>query len=196
MKNIKAFLFAWCVVCYLFLFFTNSASADTLIVTTTTDSGPGSFRQAIIDAEANNSFQIDRIVFDSSVFPPASPQSITLLSALPVITVPVEIDATNVCGSLNSMANSSFTIEFFSNTSCHTLGYGEGQTFLGSISVVTDGNGNTIFYETLQPVEAGLFITATANDASNNTSEFSACIEVVEGSVSALVPILTPLLLD
>jgi hypothetical protein len=104
--------------------------------------------------------------------------------------------ATIVSGSLNSIANSSYTIEFFANTSCDTSGYGEGQTFIGSTTITTNGSGNVTFYKALQPVAAGLFITATATDASNSTSEFSACIEVLSRLPAALPQIYLPLLLD
>src|SRR4029077_8015592 len=55
-------------------------------------------------------------------------------------------------------------------------GYGQGQTYLGSVQVTTDGNGNASFTVTLTtPVPAGQnYITATATDPNGNTSEFSA----------------------
>jgi hypothetical protein len=61
--------------------------ADTLVVTNTSDSGTGSLRQAIIDA--NTVAGTDTITFN---IPGAGPHTIQLLSALPVISEPVVID--------------------------------------------------------------------------------------------------------
>ena len=63
------------------------ASAATLKVNTTADSGPGSLRQAILDANATTA--ADTIKFAIS---PAGPHIITLASTLPVITWPVSIN--------------------------------------------------------------------------------------------------------
>ena len=52
--------------------------AATFTVTNTSDSGPGSLRQAVLDANA--SAAADEIVFDPNVF--SSPQTITLLTAI------------------------------------------------------------------------------------------------------------------
>jgi CSLREA domain-containing protein len=98
----------------------------------------------------------------------------------------VENDKTHIQGRLNSVANSTFTLEFFANTSCDPLGFGEGQTLLGSISVTTDGSGNAIFTDPAFPfiVPNGQFITATATDANGNTSEFARCLTVGPNSDS------------
>lgn len=79
-------------------------------------------------------------------------------------------------GSLNSLPNTTFTIEFFSNAACDPLGHGEGTSFIGSTLVTTDGSGNASF-----GVPPGQFITATATDSNGNTSEFSACGPVITG---------------
>jgi len=55
-----------------------------LIVGNVDDSGPGSLRQAILDANANNAFLRDDILFDADFF--AVPRTINLQSALPNIT--------------------------------------------------------------------------------------------------------------
>jgi len=78
-------------------------------------------------------------------------------------------------GTLNSTADTSFVLEFFSNSSLDASGYGEGETYLGSINVTTDSSGNTPFtaiFSTVVPED--YYITATATDPNNNTSEFSA----------------------
>jgi hypothetical protein len=81
-----------------------------------------------------------------------------------------------VNGTLNSVANQTYTIEFFSNPSLDPTGFGEGQTFIGTTSATTDAGGNASFsFTATTPLTAscGKFITATATDAGGNTSEFS-----------------------
>ena len=62
-------------------------------VTTTDDSGPGSLRQVILDANANPG--TDTITFD---IPGTGPHTITPLTELPAITDPVIIDGTTQPG--------------------------------------------------------------------------------------------------
>jgi hypothetical protein len=80
-------------------------------------------------------------------------------------------------GTLNSIAASDFTLEFFANTECDASSYGEGENFLGSTTVTTDGSGNAAFELVLSVmVLDGEAITSTATDTSGNTSEFSLCL--------------------
>ncbi|MGD2178663.1 MAG: right-handed parallel beta-helix repeat-containing protein, partial [Anaerolineae bacterium] len=57
-----------------------ASPADTLVVTNTADSGPGTLRQALLDGQYG-----DTIAFDPAVFPPTAPVTISLTSALPQI---------------------------------------------------------------------------------------------------------------
>ncbi|MBW4648779.1 MAG: DUF4347 domain-containing protein [Kastovskya adunca ATA6-11-RM4] len=102
------------------------------------------------------------------------------LQNFPVLTSVTAIGTnTVVAGTFNSTPNTTFRLEFFSNTTLDSSGYGEGQTFLGFTSVTTDANGNTNFsvnFATAVPV--GHFISTTATDSSNNTSEFSKAVAV------------------
>ena len=87
----------------------------------------------------------------------------------------------NIEGSLNSATNTEFHLEFFANTTCDISGNGEGETFLGSFVVLTDGTGNVSFAASLPAtVAAGLFITATATDSAINTSD--RCTDAVGNS--------------
>lgn len=83
-------------------------------------------------------------------------------------------------GSLNSVPEETFRIEFFSNDDCDPSGHGEGQTFIGAIDeITTNENGQALFNVTFPgEIFPGQHITATATDSDNNTSEFCACIEV------------------
>ncbi len=96
---------------------------------------------------------------------------------------PVIVSATaagNVQGTLNSSANTTFRVEFFANAACDGSGFGEGQTFIGFQSVVTDGSGNASFNASFAPLPVGqLVVTSTATDPAGNTSEFSSCQSAV-----------------
>ena len=84
-----------------------------------------------------------------------------------------------VTGTLNSIANTSFRIEFYSNATGDGTGYGEGQTLIGISDVTTDGSGNALFSFVLPAsVSAGSAISATVSrldggDAETDTSEFA-----------------------
>ncbi|MBM3881141.1 MAG: DUF11 domain-containing protein [Verrucomicrobia bacterium] len=77
---------------------------------------------------------------------------------------------------MDSRANHSFRLDFFSNPAADPSGHGEGQTYLGSESVTTDGGGHADFSVTLPGKLVSRFVSATATDADNNTSEFSATV--------------------
>lgn len=76
-----------------------------------------------------------------------------------------------ISGTLTSKPNTTFTIEFFANEAIDP----SGQVSLGSQSVTSDTTGLATFdfFGPLPPANT-LAITATATDANNNTSEFSA----------------------
>ena len=85
--------------------------------------------------------------------------------------------STTVVGTLNSTANTTFTVEFFADTFPDASGHGEGQVYLGSDSVTTDASGNVSFslvLPTATPV--GGVVSSTATNPANSTSEFSANI--------------------
>ena len=100
------------------------------------------------------------------------------LQNFPVLTSVTSVGGmTTIQGTLNSLANTSFRIEFFSSTTADPSGNGEGQTFLGFVNTTTVGNDATFTFST--PTPAGTVFTATATrlDASSvpiETSEFSA----------------------
>jgi hypothetical protein len=86
---------------------------------------------------------------------------------------------TTIEGTLNSTPNTEFTIEFFSSATCDPSGFGEGQTFIGSATVMTDDTCNASFTVILPAtVLCGQSVAATATSSSGNTSEFSKCLEV------------------
>jgi parallel beta-helix repeat protein len=86
---VKVHLSTLVVPASLAAFLSWQSAAATLSVTNADDSGPGSLRQAILEANATNG--LDRIVFQ---IPGAGVHTITLLAALPAITDSVVIDGT------------------------------------------------------------------------------------------------------
>ena len=89
-------------------------------------------------------------------------------------------------GTLDSAPNTMFRLEFFSSAACDPSGFGEGQTFLGSTMVMTDGSCSASFGPLMFAISsAHLFVTATATDPSNNTSEFSRCASTLAASRKA-----------
>lgn len=101
------------------------------------------------------------------------------LQNYPVLTAAASAGAsTTVTGTLNSLPNQSFTVEFFANPACDASSHGEGKTFLGLTTITTNSAGNASFNAVLPvgvPVGAVIAALATHN-ATGNTSEFSECI--------------------
>lgn len=82
-----------------------------------------------------------------------------------------------ITGSLNSLANTQFTLEYFASPSCDASGNGEGQVYLGFKQVTTNGSGIADAGTTLDVnVLPGQVITATATAPDGSTSEFSPCV--------------------
>ncbi len=83
---------------------------------------------------------------------------------------------TTVTGLLDSTPGTTFDLDFYANAACSNFprDYVQGETYLGSSQVTTDGTGNAPFtVSTLPAVAAGSKISVTATDPSGNTSEFS-----------------------
>jgi titin len=79
---------------------------------------------------------------------------------------------TVAAGTLHGSASTSYRLEFFDNPS----GGGQGQTFLGSLNVTTDANGDVAFADNFAGALTALTATATAG---SNTSVFSAAVAVL-----------------
>jgi hypothetical protein len=111
----------------------------------------------------------------------------------PVLTSAETADGgVRILGSLNSVASQLFTIEFFANDACDSSGNGEGKYYLGQTTVTTDGTCSapidvTLYGTFFNPV----YITATATDTQNNTSEFSSCVMFEPGPIQCQVEPMT-----
>lgn len=81
---------------------------------------------------------------------------------------------TFVSGTLDTLANRTFRVEFFVDPAPDPSAHGEGKTFLGALTVFTDASGEASF-ESLFAGAAGVgsAVSATATDQFGNTSEFS-----------------------
>lgn len=65
-------------------------SGRTLVVTSTADSGPGTLRQKLSEAQSG-----DKIIFDTTIFPSNTPNTIFLTNALQISQGNITIDASN-----------------------------------------------------------------------------------------------------
>jgi trimeric autotransporter adhesin len=86
---------------------------------------------------------------------------------------------TIIKGTLNSEADKTYNVQFFGSLKEDPSGNGEGKTFLGQKSVITNDGGDASFtFQTRKKVPTGQVVTATAtNKSTGDTSEFSkACM--------------------
>lgn len=104
----------------------------------------------------------------------------------PVITsVSSGANSTTIQGTLASIPNTTFQIDFYSNAAVDPSGNGEGALFFNTTSVTTNANGDATINVTFPvALPSGRVITATATDPNGNTSEFSAA-DVTAASGSA-----------
>ena len=107
------------------------------------------------------------------------------LQNFPIITYST-LGSTRIVGDLNSVPNEEFTLDFYSSSPIDGSNSDEGERYLGSATVMTDGSGDASFNVTLAEVaNHGEFITATATDTSGNTSEFSQAVVFNNGTLES-----------
>ncbi len=98
------------------------------------------------------------------------------LQNFPIIQSVTNGASTHIVGKLNSASSTTYDLDFYANAACSNFPreFLEGETWLGSSQVTTDGSGHAAI-DVVLPVatEAGARISATATDPSGNTSEFS-----------------------
>ena len=106
--------------------------------------------------------------------------------AAPVLNGPVVAGAGGeITGSLTSVADTTFLIQFFSSLVPDPSGFGQGQTFLGSETVTTNASGIATFsFQPASGVPSGQWITSTAtNGSTGDTSAFSNAVSAQPVSV-------------
>jgi uncharacterized repeat protein (TIGR01451 family) len=83
-----------------------------------------------------------------------------------------------ITGTLNSTASTSFRVDFYAMSQCDESGNGEGDSYVGSVNVATNGSGNATI-NAIFPEIAEHFVTATVTGpgttGTDSTSEFSNC---------------------
>ncbi len=93
---------------------------------------------------------------------------------------------TTIEGTLNSIPNGSFTLQFFASPAPDPSGFGEGKTFLGQTNVTVNAAGNALFnFTTATPLAGGQVVTATATATDTvigDTSEFSEAVKLVDNT--------------
>ena len=83
---------------------------------------------------------------------------------------------THIVGKFNSTPSTTFDLDFYANPACPKFPREllEGETYLGSSQVTTDGSGNATIDVTLAAtIDPGQRVSATATDPDGNTSGFS-----------------------
>jgi hypothetical protein len=83
---------------------------------------------------------------------------------------------TRIQGKLDTTPSTTFDLDFYANAACPNFPreFLEGETYLGSTQVATDGSGHADIDVTLPAtIQPGQRVSATATDPAGNTSEFS-----------------------
>ncbi|MCC7526865.1 MAG: CSLREA domain-containing protein [Chitinophagaceae bacterium] len=87
-----------------------------------------------------------------------------------------------VRGRLQGLPNTEHRVDFYRSRRCHASGFGEGERFLGSTSVLTDAGGKASFSVSLGGLALEEVVTATATTREQGTSELSRCATVQSGA--------------
>ena len=92
----------------------------------------------------------------------------------PVITIDSYTPGvgTTIAGDINTTPNTQVFIDLYTDPVESSSGYGQGQTYIGSITVTTSGSGNASFSYLSTTLPRNAIVSATATDP-GNTSEFS-----------------------
>ena len=106
-------------------------------------------------------------------------------------TVTISGGSATITGALNSIASTTFRLEFFSGSKGDASGFGEGETFLGFGNVTTDAGGNASYVVTFPVATTARAFTATATDPNGNTSEFSPAFLTRLLNISTRMAVLT-----
>jgi CSLREA domain-containing protein len=92
----------------------------------------------------------------------------------------------SIQGSFQGAPNAALDVDFYASPTCDSSGNGEGQRRIGTIGVLANGSGFASFVASLDPIDPGAIVTATATDQNGNTSEFSDCIRSVSAGGAAV----------
>src|SRR5262249_44607279 len=99
----------------------------------------------------------------------------------PVLTWPFSDGTfTTVTGYVQGQPDGVYYVQIFVNDFLDPSGSGQGQQLVAALTVSTGDSGDPTFatFAITFPSPLGEFLTATATDAANNTSEFSAGVQI------------------
>src|SRR5262249_46528035 len=95
--------------------------------------------------------------------------------------------STTALVALVSTPNTTFAIDLFSNAACDPSGFGEGEKFLGTVSLTTKATGRgRVQIVVGEAVPIAHSLTATPPTPANDTSPFSNCMVVTEAGAPGL----------
>jgi hypothetical protein len=115
-----------------------------------------------------------------------TPNTLNGATNFPVLSAAYAGASTSVAGTLNSAPNTTFTLDFYANAAADPSGFGQGQRWLGSATVTTDGSGIANFgVGGLAASVPGEWISATATGPSG-TSEFGHDVQAIPLPLSSL----------
>ena len=111
------------------------------------------------------------------------------LQVAPVLSSAVRSGSSlSVQGTLTASPDTSYQIQLFANAAADPSGFGQGQTYLATKTMTTNGSGVATFTFTIKPaLAAGEVVSATATSPSNNTSAFSADVTVTSVAATTTV---------
>ncbi len=111
-----------------------------------------------------------------------------LIPLTPIFPFPVLTNLTigagnfTINGYLQADTNQSYTLEFFQNTLPDSSGSGEGETYIGSLNVITNAAGFISYQFPVNGTPGSYYFTSTAiNDSTGNTSIFSNDVDITTG---------------
>ena len=95
--------------------------------------------------------------------------------------------ATYIQGTLTSLPDTNFLVQFFCSPSESFSGFGQGKTLIGTFNALTNASGLATFLYTVPTgTTPGQYISATATDPSGNTSEF-ALDQPIQGQINLVL---------
>lgn len=97
-----------------------------------------------------------------------------LLQNFPTLTSASVGGGVSVAGTINTTPRTAIKIDVYGSAT-RSFRQRRGATYLGEISVTTNGSGDGPFATTFPVSPGGFWLTATATDPAGNTSEFGPC---------------------
>ncbi|NQW16696.1 MAG: CSLREA domain-containing protein [Chloroflexi bacterium] len=92
-----------------------------------------------------------------------------------------------VRGTLNTAPSETFTVQYYSASTCDIALHGEGEVLLDTVSVNTDVRGAATLDQTIPAsLTVGTSISAIATDSQGNSSEFGRCVQVIAEPTSSV----------